>query len=73
MLYEQTVRRRDGDYVKLSAQLADLQVEKQKAIKLQEALRLQIQSESDPAWIELVLMRDLGVAPEDQTKIFFTK
>lgn len=34
-------------------------------------LRLQLNSQHDPAWIELTLMRCLGVVPEDQTKVYF--
>jgi hypothetical protein len=71
MVYEQAVNKRDQDYKKLSGQFADLQYEKEKALKKQDELLLQVNSESDPAWVELVLMQGLGLAPEDQTKVFF--
>jgi hypothetical protein len=32
---------------------------------------LQINSQSDLAWIELTLMKGLGVAPEDSQKVYF--
>jgi hypothetical protein len=34
-------------------------------------LRLRIASQEDPAWIEMVLMRDLGVVPEGFVKVHF--
>lgn len=37
----------------------------------QEELKLQIASSSDPAWIELVLIRSLGLVPEGYTKVYF--
>jgi len=36
-----------------------------------EELRAQIQSQSDPAWVEMILMRELGVVPEGWLKIHF--
>ena len=36
-----------------------------------EDLLLQIQSQSDPKWVELVLMRRLGLTPVGQTKVYF--
>jgi hypothetical protein len=49
------------------------EMEKQRAIAMQEneELHLQIESESDPAWIEMVLMRDLGLVPEGWLKVHF--
>lgn len=73
MLYEQMVKKRDQDYEKLFQHLVELQTEKIQAIKIQEELNLQMNSESDPAWIELVLIRELGLAPEEYKKIFFRK
>jgi hypothetical protein len=37
----------------------------------QAELRLQLASQEDPAWLELVLKRCLGVVPSDQTKVYF--
>lgn len=34
-------------------------------------LKRQIKSQNDPAWIELILKRDLGLVPEGQIKIYF--
>jgi hypothetical protein len=73
MLFEQAVKKRDREYHKLLTHLTELQIEKENAHKRHEALILQINSESDPAWIELVLMRELGMVPEGYIKGFFEK
>lgn len=72
ILFEQGIKKRNQDYAKLSEQLTHLQSEKIKAIKIRDELMLHINSESDPAWIELILMQGLGLKPEDSTKVFFT-
>lgn len=47
--------------------------EKIKLAKIvQEELKLQIMSQSDPAWIELVLIKSLGLVPESYKKIYYT-
>ena len=50
-------------------------LEKKRAVlkKENEDLNLMVNSLSDPAWIELILMRDLGVVPEGKLKIHFVK
>lgn len=45
--------------------------EKEKALALQESLKLQINSQSDPAWVELVLKKELGLVPEEHIKVLF--
>jgi hypothetical protein len=40
-------------------------------MKIQEKLLLTINSQSDPAWIELVLFRELGLVPEGAAKVWF--
>lgn len=73
ILFEQAVKRRNKDYAKLSEHWTKLQVEMSTALQTQQELLKQINSESDPAWVELVLMQKLGVVPEGQTKVFFKK
>ncbi len=71
--YERGLAQYHRDYDKLYEQLLDLQAEKQKALEIKEDLQLQINSQSDHAWLELVLIKGLGVVPEGQTKVFFEK
>lgn len=72
MCYEQGVKKREADFVMLTDQLQQLQEQKQKAFALKRKLLLQINSESDPAWIELTLMRELGLSPKGSVKVLFT-
>lgn len=48
-----------------------MQNEKQKALQKQQDLKWQINSQSDLAWIELTLMKGLGLVPEGKKKVFF--
>jgi hypothetical protein len=43
------------------------------ATQEKEELAQQIASQSDPAWIELVLLREVGVVPEGFLKVHFKK
>lgn len=69
--YEQGVKKKNRDFAQLHARLVELQTQKQIATETQEDLLLQINSQSDPAWVELILMKGLGLVPEGQTKVFF--
>ncbi len=57
----------------LAFRLEKMGQEKLQAQQIQEDLLLQIASQSDPAWIEMVLMRELGVVPEGFLKVHFKK
>lgn len=63
---------KDSSYQEMTGRLKALEVEKSIAIAQQEELILQIQSQSDPAWVEMVLKRNLGLVPKDQTKVYFS-
>ena len=73
LFYEQGLKTRDQKYALLYRKLMELRGEKQIAKSTQEDLLLQINSQSDPAWVELTLMKGLGLVPEGQTKVFFTQ
>ncbi len=57
----------------LSDRLRELMTEKKKAAELQKKLKMEINSQSDPAWVELTLMKGLGLVPEGQKKVYFLK
>lgn len=57
----------------LAFRLQEMEKEKCCAMQEKEELALQIHSQNDPAWIEMVLMRDLGVVPEGWLKVHFKK
>lgn len=71
VVYEQATYPIDKKIKKLEEKKENLQ--QQVRIKLQEQddLKLQIASLSDSGWLELVLMKNLGLVPEGYTKIYF--
>lgn len=70
--YERGLQKKDHDFAKLQAHYAELQKKKKVLLAQQEDLTRQINSQSDPAWVELALMKGLGLVPEGQTKVLFT-
>lgn len=71
LIYEQGLQKREHHYQQLKEQLISLQQEKNRALDKQEHLQLRFNSQSDPAWVELILMKELGLTPEDQQKVYF--
>lgn len=57
----------------LMGRLHSFEGEKERALMEREDLMLQINSQSDPSWIQMTLMKGLGVVPEGQTKVYFKK
>lgn len=70
--YEHGLYKKDQDFAKFQAQYNELQKKKNFLLGQQEELDRQINSQSDPAWVELALMKGLGLVPEGQTKVLFT-
>lgn len=71
IFYEQGLKKRDALYQQLTHQLQTLQKEKEEALIHQKELQLQIKSQDDLAWIELTLMKKLGLIPEGMQKVYF--
>jgi len=71
VFYLQAMRQKDLSYQEMTFRLHNLEKEKAQALAQQEELLLQIHSQSDPAWVEMVLKRNLGMVPEGQTKVYF--
>lgn len=71
IFYEQGLKERNMLYQQLDQKLASLQHEKQQTLREQQNLQLQINSQSDLAWIELTLMKGLGLVPEGHQKVYF--
>jgi len=69
--YERVYTRKQGEANQLTAQIEHLQQERDRSLVRQTQLQRQIQSQSDPAWVELTLMRGLGLVPEGQIKVYF--
>ena len=64
---------RNAHIKKLHAQVFDLENQKKNALDLYKSLSNQIESEQDPRWIELILIKKLGLVPEGQIKVRFKK
>lgn len=71
IFYEQGLHRRDSLYTQLVEQWNSLLKEKQQALEEQNNLEAQINSQGDLAWVELTLIRELGLVPEGQQKVYF--
>ena len=71
--YDQGIKKRKANIYEITCRLQELEKEKKIALAQKEDLLLKINSQSDPAWIEMVLMKELGVVPEGQLKVHFKK
>lgn len=71
-IYLRAFRERSQTLSELAFRVQELKKEKFLAIQEKNELDLRLHSESDPAWIEMVLMKELGVVPEGWIKIRFT-
>jgi hypothetical protein len=72
-VYFQSQKEKTGAIRELAFRLEEMHKEKQQVLSIRENLQLRIASQNDPAWIEMILMRDLGVVPEGFLKVHFKK
>lgn len=73
LMYERGLLKRDQDFAKLHSQYLDMQNQYKQALLLQSNLLLQVNSQSDPEWVELTLMKGLGLVPDEQIKVVFVE
>ncbi len=73
MMYVKTLQGKDHDIAKLTEQFTEFEKNRSQAILVQESLVSEIASQQDPIWIEMMLIKKLGLIPEGYTKIRFTK
>lgn len=57
----------------LLEKLSELNADKNAALALQRDLQYRINSQQDHEWIEMTLMRKLGLVPEGHVKVFFSE
>ena len=67
------MHQKNNSYEEMLTRLHSLEKEKAIAMAEQQELILQIESQADPAWVEMVLKRNLGLVPEGQVKVYFKK
>ena len=70
-LYENKIAKLNATTLSFQVQLQELQQKKRSLGIEQVALEQQLASQSDPKWIEFLLIQELGMTPEGQKKIFF--
>lgn len=58
-------------YIDLKDKAEHLEASFASAAAQRESFCIQIQSQSDPAWIELLIKKHLGMVPYGQTKVYF--
>lgn len=63
--------RKQSVIIALDQQVSILERKKLCELDIQAELRAQIDSQNDPAWVEMTLMRVLGLVPEGQSKVYF--
>jgi len=70
--FDQGMKKKEWEELQLQNKLLFLMKERERAEKEQEMHRLEIASQNDPAWIEMTLIRCLGLVPEGEIKVHFT-
>lgn len=73
LIYEPNYRELKENKKSLEIKLYELLEEKERALVIQKDLLARIHSQSDQDWIEMTLMRKLGVVPEGQVKVYIPK
>ena len=73
LLYSHGMQKKVFTYRELASRFDHLSHQKELVLQEKDDLFLQVQSQSDPAWIEMALMKSLGVVPEGQIKVYFKK
>lgn len=69
MVYESNLKHYYRDLESLQSKINGLESEKHEAEKVNASLKLMVKSINDPAWVNLVLIEELGLIPEEQRKI----
>lgn len=69
--YSHGMQKKRETLASLEKRLVFMQQQKLLAEETREELRLQVKSQEDPAWVEMTLMKGLGLVPEGQRKIYF--
>jgi len=71
--YTHAIKKKEKQIHEIQSRIESLQAEQNYLAAQKDDLILKLNSQSDPAWIEQVLMKEIGLVPEGQIKIHFTK
>ncbi|NGX62654.1 MAG: hypothetical protein KR126chlam6_00052 [Candidatus Anoxychlamydiales bacterium] len=69
--YDLGIKKRNKAIFEMRSKYESLLEQQKLATTKKEDLQLRFAAQSDPAWIEMVLMKELGVVPENQIKVHF--
>ncbi len=72
-LYAKSMQKKKEIFFQLDSKIKHLELQRLAAMQKREDLNLRIDSQSDPAWIEMLLMKKLGVVPKGQVKVYFER
>lgn len=72
-LYWQAIDKKNSVLRSLDEHILTLEQEKGALLETKDDLLLQTNSQSDPAWIQMTLMKRLGLLPEGQLKVYFSQ
>ena len=73
VIYERESAHYYTEWTKLDEQLTLLQQEKERREVEQRQLERLVYSQSDPWWVEMLLMQELGMVAEGTTKVLFKR
>ena len=73
LAYSQGIQKMDATLRAVTLSLDAIEQQTILAMEEQETLTLRLDSQSDPAWIELVLLRQMGVVPDGFLKVHFKR
>lgn len=71
LFYERGLMSYSEEYKALDKQLTKLKQDHERALALNAELVRHVNSQSDPAWIEMTLIKGLGLTPEGHQKVLF--
>jgi hypothetical protein len=71
--YGFAAQQKEMRYSELHEMVNRLELQMDQAKKEQQVLNLRLSSLNDPEWVQMLLMRDLGVLPDGQVKITFSQ
>lgn len=73
LLYSHGMQKKIFAYRDLKSRFDYLTHQKELVLRERGDLLLQVDSQNDPAWVEMALMKSLGVVPEGHIKVCFKK
>lgn len=73
IFFDSAQRKKDKEIFTLQQQMQQIRSEQQLLAHQKDELTARIESQNDPEWVELVLMKELGVVPEGYMKVYFKK